>query len=99
MNVTLRPPIPGDADACGRIMYEAFGGIADQHAFPRDFPSVEVATQLASAFIAEPSVSEWYPSWMERWSAATSFRRAIQFVALDRSLWTLPCRVPVRGGG
>jgi GNAT superfamily N-acetyltransferase len=37
-------------------MYEAFGGIADQHAFPRDFPSVEVATQLAGAFIAEPSV-------------------------------------------
>ena len=50
MNVTLRSPIPADADACGRIMYEAFGGIADQHAFPRDFPSVEVATQLATCF-------------------------------------------------
>jgi GNAT superfamily N-acetyltransferase len=37
-------------------MYEAFAGIADQHAFPRDFPSVEVATQLATAFIAEPLV-------------------------------------------
>jgi predicted N-acetyltransferase YhbS len=56
MNVTLRHPTAADADACGRIMYEAFAGIADQHAFPRDFPSVEVATQLATAFITEPSV-------------------------------------------
>jgi predicted N-acetyltransferase YhbS len=56
MNVTLRPATRTDADACGGIMYAAFAGIADQHGFPRDFPSVEAATQLATAFIAEPSV-------------------------------------------
>src|SRR4051812_1042990 len=56
MDVTLRSPIPSDAETCGKIMFEAFGGIADQHAFPRDFPSVEVGTEVATAFIADPSV-------------------------------------------
>jgi GNAT superfamily N-acetyltransferase len=32
------------------------GGIADQHGFPWDFPSVEAGTQLASTFIAAPSI-------------------------------------------
>src|SRR5215211_3944255 len=56
MNVQIRPAIPADAGACGRIIFEAFAGLADQHAFPRDFPSVEIATQLATAFIGDPSI-------------------------------------------
>ncbi len=32
MDVTLCSPIPSDAETCGKIMFEAFGGIADQHA-------------------------------------------------------------------
>jgi hypothetical protein len=56
VTVEIRPARPGDEEACGRIIFEAFGAIADQHAFPRDFPSVEVATQLASAFIGDPSI-------------------------------------------
>ena len=55
MDVHIRPAIAADAEACGRIIFEAFAGIADQHSFPRDFPSVEVATQLATAFINDPS--------------------------------------------
>jgi predicted N-acetyltransferase YhbS len=56
MDAKIRPAIAADAEACGRIIFEAFAGIADQHSFPRDFPSVEVATQLATAFISDPSV-------------------------------------------
>jgi predicted N-acetyltransferase YhbS len=56
MNAQIRAAVPVDAEACGRIIFEAFAAIADQHAFPRDFPSVEVATQLATVFIGDPSV-------------------------------------------
>jgi predicted N-acetyltransferase YhbS len=52
----LRPATPADAEACGRIIFEAFKGIADQHGFPWDFPSVEAGTQLATTFIAAPSI-------------------------------------------
>ena len=52
----LRPATPSDAEACGRIIFEAFRGIADQHGFPWDFPSVEVGTQLATTFIAASSI-------------------------------------------
>lgn len=52
----LRPAAPADAEACGRIIYEAFGGIAQQRNFPPDFPSVEMATGLAHAMTANPAV-------------------------------------------
>jgi predicted N-acetyltransferase YhbS len=54
--IVLRPIDPADADECARIVYEAFGGIADRHRFPRDFPSREAAAQLASNFIAHPGI-------------------------------------------
>jgi hypothetical protein len=37
-DLKLRPGTPGDAEACGRIYYEAFGAIAGHHQFPRRFP-------------------------------------------------------------
>src|SRR5262249_2728383 len=39
---------------CGRILYEAFKSIADQHHFPPDFPSVEVATGVATTLLSHP---------------------------------------------
>jgi predicted N-acetyltransferase YhbS len=54
--VELREIEPADAEDCARIVYEAFGGIHDHHRFARDFPSVEAAEQLTSAFIAHPSI-------------------------------------------
>jgi predicted N-acetyltransferase YhbS len=54
--VNIRAARPSDAEACGRIIFEAFKGIADRHGFPPDFPAVEVATQLAQSFIAHPSI-------------------------------------------
>jgi predicted N-acetyltransferase YhbS len=52
----LRPIDPADADECARIVYEAFGGIADRHRFPRDFPSGEAAAQLVTNFISHPAI-------------------------------------------
>jgi hypothetical protein len=56
MTGKIRLAVSADAVTCGRIMFDAFRGIAEQHACRLDFPSVEVATQLADWFIAEPSV-------------------------------------------
>lgn len=52
----IRTAAASDASACGPIIYEAFKGINEAHGFPPDFPSVEVATQLTEAFIANPSI-------------------------------------------
>ena len=56
MMTNIRPASASDAETCGRIMYEAFGKIARDHGFPTDFPSLEAGSQLASAFIANPSI-------------------------------------------
>ena len=54
MAVILRPAAADDAAECGRIICAAFAAIADQHNFPRDFPSAEVAVDLASMLIDHP---------------------------------------------
>ena len=42
-DVELRPGTIDDAEACGKICYEAFTTIAKAHNFPPDFPSDEIA--------------------------------------------------------
>ena len=54
--MNIRPARPEDAEACGRIIYEAFRGIAERHNFRPDFPSADAATQLAHHFINDPKV-------------------------------------------
>ena len=54
--VTIREAAPGDAEACARICFEAFGGIHDHHRFPRDFPALEAATGLMSVWIPHPFI-------------------------------------------
>ena len=56
MTVELRPPTTADAQACGRIIYEAFKDVAERHGFPPDFPSADFATRLVRFFIEQPSV-------------------------------------------
>ena len=56
MSAGIRPAVAGDAEACGRVMYDALGGIADAHGFPPDFPSVEAGAQLAAMLTAHPTV-------------------------------------------
>jgi predicted N-acetyltransferase YhbS len=54
MNVKLRPGVPGDSAECGRICFEAFKEIAEQHSFPKDFPSPEIASGLMMFLITHP---------------------------------------------
>jgi len=54
MNLTLRPGVPQDANACGRICYEAFSAIASHHRFPPDVPSVEAGQGLVSMLLSHP---------------------------------------------
>ena len=54
-NIIIRPATPGDAEACGCVMHDAFRGIADAHGFPPDFPSAAAGAQLAAAMVAAPS--------------------------------------------
>ena len=55
MNVTLRPGTTADAERCGEICYNAFKAVAEQHNFPPDFPSQEVARGLLVGLLAHPS--------------------------------------------
>jgi predicted N-acetyltransferase YhbS len=56
MEVKLRPGTPADAEACGRICFEAFATITAAHGVPRDFPSPEAATGLVSSLLAHPGI-------------------------------------------
>ncbi|NVC95292.1 GNAT family N-acetyltransferase [Vibrio natriegens] len=46
MTLTLRPGAIEDAKECGRVYYEAFKFLAEQHGFPSEVQSVEIATIL-----------------------------------------------------
>lgn len=56
MTLVIRPGRPSDAQACGPICYAAFHKIAAAHNFPPDFPSVEVATGLATMMLSKPDI-------------------------------------------
>src|SRR5262245_17479600 len=54
MSVTIRPLSNADVPMCGRILYDAFLGIATRHNFPRDFPDVESGIALVRMLLAAP---------------------------------------------
>jgi predicted N-acetyltransferase YhbS len=54
--VALREVQPADTETCAQILFEAFGQIHDYHRFPRDFPSMEAATGMLSAWVPHPHV-------------------------------------------
>ncbi len=54
MALILRPGTPADATACGLIDFEAFKTLADEHGFPPDFPSPEVASAVVGMMLAHP---------------------------------------------
>jgi GNAT superfamily N-acetyltransferase len=56
MDVILRRGTPADAEACGAICYRAFRAIAEQHNFPPDFPSAEIATSVVGPLLSRPDV-------------------------------------------
>lgn len=51
----IRSARPGDAEAAGRIIHDAFFRLHTHHGFAPDFPNVEDATGLAAAMIADPT--------------------------------------------
>lgn len=50
----LRAGAPPDAAVCGPICFAAFKAINDQHNFPPDFPSAEVATGVLTMLLSNP---------------------------------------------
>jgi predicted N-acetyltransferase YhbS len=56
MTLTLRHGTIADTQACGQINYEAFKTVAEEHGFPPDFPSAEVATGFCSNLLSNPSI-------------------------------------------
>lgn len=54
MKLRLRPGTVADAKECGRIQYDAFKSIAEQHNFPPDFASVEAATDVVTMLLSHP---------------------------------------------
>jgi predicted N-acetyltransferase YhbS len=56
MDVLIRPARPGDAEAGGRIIYEAFRGIAERHNFRPDFPSPDAGARFADLLVNDPAV-------------------------------------------
>jgi len=52
--VAVRKARAEDAPVCGRICYEAFTKISTDHAFPPDFPSIEVAAGLLLMMFTHP---------------------------------------------
>ena len=54
MGIELRRGAPDDSVKCGLICFEAFKSLADQHGFPPDFPSPEIASGLLSMLLPHP---------------------------------------------
>src|SRR3954447_27019037 len=52
--VQIRRASPQDAALCGRICYEAFTAISEQHRFPPDIPSPEVGIGFFKMLFAHP---------------------------------------------
>jgi predicted N-acetyltransferase YhbS len=56
VSLQLRTATSADALPAGRICHDAFKAIAEQHGFPPDFPSPEVATGLLRDIVSRPEV-------------------------------------------
>jgi hypothetical protein len=51
-NIELIRPEPQHVPELARICFEAFKTIRDRHAFPRDIPNLELATQIIGLFMS-----------------------------------------------
>jgi predicted N-acetyltransferase YhbS len=54
--IGLRLGSPDDAGSAGTICYEAFKTIAEQHGFPPDFPSSDIATDLIAHLLSRTDI-------------------------------------------
>ena len=58
-DVTIRPGRPDDAAACGELLHETFGHLADSHGFQREFGSPQVAASWVAGILCHPSFRSW----------------------------------------
>ena len=54
-DVVIRRATPADVAECGRICFEAFRTLANNHNFPPDFPAVEIPIHVLSTMFSHPS--------------------------------------------
>jgi len=54
MDIKLRAGTAADAEACGKICYQAFTTIAKAHNFTPDFPSEDIAIGLIKSLLSHP---------------------------------------------
>ncbi len=54
VGVTIREAVDADWEEAGRICYEAFATLADEHGFPHDFPTVAAASEPLRWMIGHP---------------------------------------------
>jgi GNAT superfamily N-acetyltransferase len=55
-SMQIRRAVPGDAEACGNICFEAFRTLANRHNFPSDFPNADVSIVILSMMFSHPGV-------------------------------------------
>ncbi len=55
-NITVRRATAEDASVCGQICYDSFSAINQNHGFPCDFPSRDVATHAISMLFSHSSI-------------------------------------------
>ena len=60
MDVTLRSPIPSDAETCGKIMFEAFGGSS------YDLPLTDLLTERVISLPIHTEMDEEQQSFIVR---------------------------------
>jgi GNAT superfamily N-acetyltransferase len=56
MSIKIREIEESDTEIAGKFIYEAFKGIAEQHNFPVDFPTVEAGQGFARMWINHPQI-------------------------------------------
>ena len=54
-DIVIRRAAVADAEACGKICYEAFTALATKHSFPPDFPNAEVSIHVLSSMFSSAS--------------------------------------------
>ncbi|MBV9479651.1 MAG: GNAT family N-acetyltransferase [Acidobacteria bacterium] len=53
--VAIRRATPADAEACGRICFQAFTTLSKRHNFPPDYSTPEIPTHVLSTMFSHPS--------------------------------------------
>lgn len=53
-SLVIRRATPANAEVCGRICFQAFSTVSEQHNFPIDFPDPKVSIDILSMMFAHP---------------------------------------------